>query len=277
MTSDDEFDAIRNDPDPIRRGRRAGELITVYQQRTTELSRLRKAAIEQAHREHGLSYSEIGTKLGLTKGRISQIRVSAPPPERAFYGVGPIAIGVPRRIGVEEGRERSYVDSNDAATRTRLERALEELSFKTTQFDIHPTTEDTPTGDCIIVCGPASAPVARNLLATDPLLAFDRTDQGWSIIDIREGAKHFSPYRTDGTHRDIGYLSRRVDGNRVIVHIAGITAIGSDGVAHWLTNNLRTVYDPDAALTDCIIECAFTEERAITDSRLLIGPYAVTR
>ncbi|WP_405149935.1 sigma-70 family RNA polymerase sigma factor [Nocardia salmonicida] len=275
MAIEDEFDAIRNDPDPIRRGLRAGELIAVYQQRSTELARLRKAAIEQANRDLGLSFSEIGERLGLTKGRISQIRTSAPAPERAFFGVGPVAIGVPRRIGHEEGRERAYVDANDEATRTYLQRKLAELALTTTEFDISPDAEDIPSGDCIIVCGPVSAPVARHLLADDPLLAFDRTEAGWSIIDNRREGRHFSPYRTDGTRKDIGYLSRRIADKRVIVHIAGVTAVGSEGVAHWLTANLSTVYDPAAELTDCIIECEFNEDLTVTGSQLLAGPYSV--
>lgn len=275
MAIEDEFDAIRNDPDPIRRGQRAGELIAVYQQRSTELARLRKAAIEQANRDLGLSFSEIGERLGLTKGRISQIRTSAPPPERAFFGVGPVAIGVPRRIGVEEGRERAYIDSNDEATRDHLLSKMGELSLTTTQFGIRPDTEAVPPGDCVIVCGPKSAPVARNLLEDDPLLAFDRTDAGWAIVDNRGEGRYFSPYRTDGTRKDIGYLSRRITGNRVIVHIAGITAVGSEGVAHWLTTNLTRAYDSAAQLTDCIIECEFDEDLHVTDSRLLVGPYSV--
>ncbi|KQY30519.1 sigma-70 family RNA polymerase sigma factor [Nocardia sp. NPDC056541] len=277
MAIDDEFDAIRDDPDPIRRGLRAGELIAIYQQRQTELARLRKVAIEQANRDLGLSFSEIGDRLGLTKGRISQIRTSAPPPERAFFGVGPVAIGVPRRLGVEEGRERTYVDTNDEATRTYLQHTLGELSLTTTQFDISPDTENAPPGDCIIVCGPKSAPVARHLLADDPILAFDRSEAGWSIVDYRQDDRHFSPYLTDGTRKDIGYLSRRTVDNRVIVHIAGITAVGSEGVAHWLSTNLRTAYDPAANLTDCIIECEFDQDRTVTGSRLLAGPYSAPR
>ena len=50
MSSPDDFDAVRNDPDPIRRGRRATALLSIYQQRATELARLRREAIEEAHR-----------------------------------------------------------------------------------------------------------------------------------------------------------------------------------------------------------------------------------
>lgn len=274
VATEDEFDAIRNDPDPIRQGLRASELIAVYQQRSTELARLRKVAIERAYRENGLSYTEISEKLGLTKGRISQIRSSAPPAERAFFGVGPVSIGIPRRIGVEEGRERPYVDNNDVAARESLQRTLADLSLATTEFDIGPETDMVPPGDCIIVCGPKSAPVARLLLEEDPILGFDRTEAGWSVIDKRQNHQYYSPYRTDGARRDVGYLSRRITDRRVVVHIAGITAVGSEGVAHWLGSHLATIFDPDAQITDCVIGCEFDAEFSVTSSELVAGPYS---
>ncbi|EQD44079.1 RNA polymerase, sigma-24 subunit, ECF subfamily [mine drainage metagenome] len=61
---------------------------------------MRREAIEIAHDLYGLSYTQVASELGLTKGRISQIRTSAPPAERAFFGVGPVTIIVPERIGV---------------------------------------------------------------------------------------------------------------------------------------------------------------------------------
>ncbi|MFI8971240.1 sigma-70 family RNA polymerase sigma factor [Nocardia asteroides] len=275
MATEDEFDAIRNDPDPIRQGLRASELIAVYQQRSTELARLRKVAIERAYREYGLSYTEISEKLGLTKGRISQIRSSAPPAERAFFGVGPVSIGIPRRIGMEEGRERPYVDDNDRRTGEALQGKLAELSFTTSSFDIDPDTEEVPAGDCIVVCGPKSAPIARHLLTDDPLLGFERLEAGWAIIDSTHERRYLSPYRTDGTRKDFGYLSRRIVDRRVIIHIAGITAVGSEGVAHWLTTHLEDVYDPAAQLTDCVIGCEFDDKFTVTGSEIVAGPYSV--
>ena len=69
----DEFDHVRQDTDPIRRTKRSTTLIETYRERMAELARLRKEAIEQAH-EAGMSYTEIAAALGLSKGRITQIR-----------------------------------------------------------------------------------------------------------------------------------------------------------------------------------------------------------
>ncbi|MET8875573.1 sigma factor-like helix-turn-helix DNA-binding protein [Nocardia sp. NPDC004604] len=275
MAIADDFEQVRNDPDPIRRGQRATDLMTVYQQRATELARLRKAAIEEAHRDRGMSYTEIAEQLGLTKGRISQIRTTAPRPERAFFGVGPVAVGIPRRFGLEEGRERPFFDASDQATQEALEATLVRLSLASTRFAIDPDTSEVPSGDAVVICGPKSAPVARRLLADDPVFDFERTDEGWWITDSRAGGRHQSPYRQDSSVRtDIGYFSRRVDQDRVIVHIAGITSVGSLGVAHWLDQNLDGLFKPSVRFVGGVVACDFDEDFAVTTSRILVGPYA---
>lgn len=269
----DDFDQVRNDPDPIRRGQRATELMTIYQQRATELARLRKAAIEEAH-HGGLSYTEIADRLGITKGRISQIRTSAPGPERAFFGVGPVAVGIPRRFGLEEGRERPFFDANDQATQAAIEGTLTRLSLASNSFAIDPDRAEVPAGDAVVICGPKSAPIAQRLLADDPILGFERDDDGWWITDTRTGLRHRSPYRHDSSIRtDIGYFCRRCDADRVIVHIAGITSIGSLGVAHWLDRHLTTVFEPQQKFVNGIVECDFDSEFSVTDTRILVGPY----
>ncbi|WP_280409407.1 sigma-70 family RNA polymerase sigma factor [Nocardia brasiliensis] len=270
----DDFEQVRDDPDPIRRGRRAAELMTIYQQRATELARLRKAAIEQAHRE-GMSYTEIAEKLGITKGRITQIRATAPQSERAFFGVGPVAVGIPRRLGFEEGRERPFFDANDQATQEKVEATLARLSLATSRFAIDPTDEKTPDGDCVVICGPKSAPVARHLLDRDPYLGFERTEEGWWITDARTGQRHRSPYLRDNSVRsDLGYFSRRRDDRQVIVHIAGITAVGSHGVAHWIDQHVGEIFNPSTEFVSGVVECDFDVDFAVTGSRLFVGPYA---
>ena len=73
---DDEFHALRLEPDPVRRGRRATDLLATYQQRSVELARIRRAAVEEARDQLGGSYTEVARAFGLTKGRITQIRSS---------------------------------------------------------------------------------------------------------------------------------------------------------------------------------------------------------
>nr|WP_211177760.1 sigma factor-like helix-turn-helix DNA-binding protein [Pseudonocardia acidicola] len=48
-------------------------LLAAFRQQAAELARLRRVAIEEAH-DQGMTYTEIATALGITKGRITQIR-----------------------------------------------------------------------------------------------------------------------------------------------------------------------------------------------------------
>ncbi|SUA73665.1 Uncharacterised protein [Nocardia otitidiscaviarum] len=274
--SDDEFEAVRRDPDPLRRGRRATELITLYQQRAAELARLRRASIDEAHRYLGLNYTEIASELGITKGRITQIRSSAPDPERAFFGVGPVAVGIPRRYGFEDGRERTFFDASDTAAQSSIEATLSRLALATMKLAIEPDCQEVPAGDAVIICGPKSAPVARTLLAHDPYLDFARMDDRWWITVDRTGERFDSPFRRDSTIRsDVGYFGRHLLGNRVVVHIAGIMSIGSLGVAHWLETNLAKVFGGhENKSVSGVVHCDFDENLAIKNSRLVAGPYA---
>ncbi|MCX0273972.1 sigma-70 family RNA polymerase sigma factor [Nocardia zapadnayensis] len=268
-----EFDEVRSDPDPVRRGQRATELITLYQQRATELARLRKEAIEEAHRA-GLSFTEIAGLLGVTKGRISQIRTSAPPAERAFFGVGPVAVGIPRPAENDDEPERVRFDVSYQATRQRVEVDLARLSMASTRFEIESDTEDVPAGDAVVICEPEAAPVARRLLAADKALGFENSDGTWYLVDRVSGRRYGSPFRADSTNRiDIGYLARQVADGRVIVHIAGVTGVGSLGIAHWLTGHVSEIYERSARFTSAVIECDFDADLSITGSRIVAGPF----
>ncbi|MCA1226159.1 MULTISPECIES: helix-turn-helix transcriptional regulator [unclassified Saccharopolyspora] len=70
----DDVEAVRREPDPVRQAARATELINECGRRVTELAALRRSAIERAHHDHGLTYADVADSLGITRGRITQIR-----------------------------------------------------------------------------------------------------------------------------------------------------------------------------------------------------------
>ena len=144
MSTRDEFEAVRREPDPIRRGLRATELITTYQQRAAELARLRKAAIEEAHRDLDMSYTEIATALGITKGRVSQVKKDAAGPERVIFGVGPVSIGIPYRYQTTD-RERPLIAAEDSATQAQFEDLLTAMRFAVDAVSSPPTVTSSLT------------------------------------------------------------------------------------------------------------------------------------
>lgn len=235
---DDEFELLRREPDPLVRGRRATQLMATYQQRSVELARIRRAAIEEARDRLGGSYTEVARAFGLTKGRITQIRNSAPPAHRAFFGVGPLDVALPgRRIAA---REDVVIAAEDDAVGAHMIAETEALSFTTERLIIDPAEEWEPDHDAVIVCGPASAHIGHILMSEDPLITMRIGDGGrWGIVDQATGDTHISPMDDSEAPRraDHAYLSRRVRNGHVVVHIAGLHALGSIGAAHYLTEH----------------------------------------
>ncbi|NKQ55377.1 hypothetical protein HFP15_21045 [Amycolatopsis sp. K13G38] len=274
MSDVEDFDAVRRDPDPIRRGKRATALLTTYQQRAAELARLRKAAIEQAHRELGMSYTEIAGALGITKGRITQIRSTAPVAERAFFGVGPVSVGVPYRYQTTD-RERPLIAAEDAETGDQLEALLAALSLASSRFQIEPDRTDPPTGDVIVVCGPKSAPLGADLMAKDPVLGMVEDEGRWWIEHRTDGTRFGSP--ADDLQQpqpaDVAYVARHMIDDRVIVHIAGIHGIGSLGATHYLRAHLAEVFRQVGPQPLSLVVRATYDGLAITGSELAAGPY----
>ncbi|WP_280507183.1 sigma factor-like helix-turn-helix DNA-binding protein [Nocardia flavorosea] len=275
MGGTSEFEHVRSEPDPIQRGRRATELITLYQQRAAELARLRKEAIEEAHRK-GLNYTEIAELLGITKGRISQIKSGAPPAERAFFGVGPVAVGIPRRE-VGEGGTADVFDASDRAARSLVEKVLARLSLASSRFEIEPDAAEVPPGDTVVICAPGSAPVAQQLMTEDDTLKLEKVDGEWCLVEKATGRRYTSPATADPADRaDIGFLGRREEDGRVIVHIAGMTSMGSHGVAHWLDSNVSGLYEPSVRSASAVVESDVEAGTSVVDSRVVAGPF-VTR
>lgn len=239
----DDFEALRREPDPVLRGRRATDLLATYQQRSVELARLRRAAIEEARDQLGGSYTEVARAFGLTKGRITQIRNGAPPAHRAFFGVGPLDVALPGRRLFD--RDNLVIASEDDAVGTHLIDEAERLSFSIERTIIDPREEWEPIGDAVVVCGPASAHIGHALLTQDPLLGMDIGDgAAWCITDKTTGERYPSPMDQSAPRRaDLGYIARheRPDG-RVTVHIAGLHALGSVGAAHYVTDHLPDLW-----------------------------------
>lgn len=273
MSGVDDFDSVRRDPDPIRRGKRATDLLTFYQQRATELARLRRAAIEQAHREQGMSYTEIATALGITKGRVTQIRSTAPGPERIFFGVGPVSLGVPYRYQTTD-RERPLIAAEDAQTADQLEQLLGTLSLTVDRYQIEPDRTEIPEGDAIVVCGPKSAPIGADLLASDPMMTMVEDSGRWWIEHRDTGDRYGSPVDdTKPESADVAYVARHRTDERVVVHIAGIHGIGSLGATHYLTRNLADVFGCVGDKSFSLAIRAEFDGLTITSSELAAGPY----
>lgn len=181
-----------------------------------------------------------------------------------------------RRRAAPRGHRRphaSYVDAADLATREDTITLLTTLALAAEPYEIAPDATTAPDGDTVVICGPKSAPIGAQLLADDPRLAMVR-DGRWWIENKATGERFGSPLADDPpTAADLGYLSRRRDGDRIVVHIAGIRSPGSRGVVHYLTRHLAELW-ADTGNTDfsAVIRCEL-DGLTVTESKLFAGPF----
>ncbi|WP_394275159.1 hypothetical protein [Luteococcus sp.] len=240
MQSDPKFEEVRHMTDPLAQARAAGELIGIYQQRSVELSRIRKAAMEAAVDQRGITFTELAKELGLTKGRVSQIRSAAPPKERALFGVGPITLAFPLRAGV---RPEGTVSLHDSVASDHMDKLLTSLSFAVSRFHIPVDGEWTPPADAVAICGPKSSHVTADAIANDPWLDFSLDSEGRWILREHDGDAFTSPIDLGDPSQDIAYIAKLPLGDESIFVIASVHALGSVGAVDYLTHHTRELYD----------------------------------
>jgi hypothetical protein len=261
VTSDD-VEQVEAITDPAARARAATELLGKHQEIVTKLARIRRRAINDL-RAQGLSHAQVGSALGLTRGRIAQLHTAGHAIEQDFFGGTSITIITPLRAAA--GLDRPLVAQEDAEAAALLGRLLDSLDIDTSSANVSPAGEiDLSPDGLIAICGPKSSPTMREIIATDPVLDYSPDPAGrWRLVDRVTGAEYTSPIDngTDAS-RDIAYFARlqRPDGRPFLV-IAGVHAIGSLGVVAYLsdTDRLRSLHNAvGGGEFSMVIGCSFT-------------------
>ncbi|WP_060890701.1 sigma factor-like helix-turn-helix DNA-binding protein [Streptomyces europaeiscabiei] len=240
----DELQRIMAIDDPYRLLREVTTRLADAQQEVTELARLRRRVVQDLHAQ-GLSYAQIAEKAGLSRGRIHQIRHTGPAPEGAFLGRGSVVVATPLRRDDERGR--TVVAMDDVSSGKRLEDLARTYGLDVTSEHVSVGGEiDLNRDGLVVVCGPRMSQEMWDTYAQDPVLSWERAEDGpWTVVDRRSGTVYRSGQDGDPSRPyDVGYLGRlpRPDGNGSLLAIAGIHTQGSLGVVQLLANDLNTLW-----------------------------------
>ena len=100
-----------------------------------------------------------------------------------------------------------------------------------------------------------------------------REDGRWWIKDRTTGERYSSSLADQPPgNEDLGYLSRRIDADRVIVHIAGIQSPGSRGVVSYLAQHLAELHaTAGTGAYSLAVRCKL-DGLTVTGSDLFLGP-----
>lgn len=156
---DEKFAAIESAQDPVEIMKRTTELLLVHQQLGYELVRRRKKAIYDASEQLGLTYSEIANNIGVSVGRVGQLRQSGPPEERIFFGYGPVNayVGGAVKDKIESfNKAMKYLLQHQGLERSRdrnnflMEDKFKELMLHVDWFDISKYESNSHTRESII-------------------------------------------------------------------------------------------------------------------------------
>ncbi|MEU3551644.1 sigma-70 family RNA polymerase sigma factor [Streptomyces longwoodensis] len=240
----DELQRIMAIQDPYLLLREVTTRLADAQQEVTELARLRRRVVQDLHAQ-GLSYAQIATKAGLSRGRIHQIRHTGPAPEGAFLGRGAVVIATPLRRDDERGRTVVAVD--DVSSGKRLEDLARSYGLDVTSEHVPVSGDiDLNRDGLVVVCGPRMSQQMWDTYAQDPVLNWEQAEDGpWTIVDRRTGEVYRSGQDSDPARSyDVGYVGKlpRPDGKGSLLAIAGIHTQGSLGVVQLLGSDLNALW-----------------------------------
>lgn len=234
-------------------------MIGEFQDAINELSTVRREALEELIAA-GSSRSQLAELLNMSRARITQVLAGTGHPERAFLGSGRItvAIGGKQEIGRSDPGDVLSVESFAAFE------LLAELARSVgldAQYEVVPPPGHVHLNrpNLIVLTSPRLLPFVGQVMEADPRLRFRTDDRGWYLVDVESGDEFRSP-RDSGKNADYGYVGRlpRPDGKGTFLYLAGVHAQGALGAAHYLADQMITLYhDLKVRRFSLLVKCEF--------------------
>lgn len=269
---------VLNINDPLTRAIEAGHVHDVFQKGGEELARIRREALQELV-SSGMSNTQIGELLGMTRQRVSQLLKNGPAPERAFLGTDTVTVVVAGKVESDRPDPQPVVAQDDLVAYDHLKQLARTLSLDTT-YEVVPSGGFVRLNreNLVVLCGPRHSPNLREIIESDEAITFAKDKIGWHLVDNRTGQTRRSPM-DEGEPRDFAYLARlpRPDGKGTFLYAAGIHAVGESGVINYLEQHIGDMYRTlKKKRFSAIVECEYDPEsptREIISSRLVTDYY----
>lgn len=266
QTPHPEVHALLQIPDPLDRAKKAGDVIDAHQTVINEVSQVRRIALEQLI-TLGLTQTDIGKSIGMTRARVGQLLTSGPRPERAFLGGGTvitIAVGGKPEGGRTAGKPSALISAEATAAYETLAELSRSLGLKCEPVEVvsPPGHVNLNRPGLVVLCGPRLLPFVGQVLEADPRLGFVK-DYGVNYLIDRETGKNYHSPSDSGTNVDYAYVGRlpRPDGKGTFLYLAGIHAMGTKGAASYVEANIETLWkEHKTRRFSVLVECAFDPE-----------------
>lgn len=262
--------------DPAERAREASALIDEHQAAVTELSRLRREALDELV-SAGMTHAQIASVIGMTRARVGQLLSSGPRAERAMLGSGPLTVAVGGKF--EAGKKDPYavVSAEMLAAYERLADLARGLGL-TADYEVVPPPGmvELNRTNLVVLGSPRILPFVGQVLAADSKLGFGTDDSGLYLVNRETGQTYRSP-SDDGEPTDYAYLGRlpRPDGRGNFLYLAGIHAMGTLGATQYLEEHLDELYrEVKNRRFSLLVACEYDKrKRTITGVKALTPIY----
>lgn len=221
----------------------AHKLIDEHQAAIAELSRVRRASLEELL-EGNMTQSQLAEMLDMSRSRISQLLSAGTRPERAFLGAGRVTLAIGGKF--EVGRsDPGAVLSAEAFGAYEILAELARSVGLDAAYEVVPPPGHVHLNrpNLVVLTNPRLLPFLSQVMEADPHLRYVEDEKGWFIKEPETGKEYRSP-RDEGEFADYGYLGRlpRPDGKGSFLYIAGTHAQGTLGTARYVVDNLPELF-----------------------------------
>lgn len=260
--ADETPEDVQGIADPIERTRRAVYWREHYADLERSFARIRQEGFDELRRS-GMTQSEIGKAVGLSRARVGQLLTKGGPPvERALLAPNlsePIRLAVVQKVPAEKGPGASGGPQRAEMTIEAVGRLKDYGKSAGLGFgkDISVIEGhgmiDLDQENLVVLVGPRISVIVELALAkSDPVIRWHKDQQGcWYLTDTKTGAEYHSDFdqgwqpQHDEVRTCVAHIGRirRPDGRGGFLYLGGAHAPGTAGAVSLFLREIGFLWE----------------------------------